>query len=843
MSLKNSILLFKGNHFKDCGPKRTFFCPDMEKVNDLITYTYNYSDIETTNTTLKVGNLDSRYNHFISEVMKILGKKLNWISVQDQKGSTLEILYNPLNKSTPRVKNKQNPEFTNWDNLTLDVYKNMDSSNQFNILDKFIERFQDTKYCKFLKATPLEQMDNKLYNKIMSSYYHAKITPCIPITMYIIDPKIVRLYPPQERIKFLKKFYNELENPEEYLDDDLNINDLPLVIRNRLQQTTRRKRRDTPYDVLLKNAAQHSLLNKKWDELTIQDMRLANPEIKNKLLEKFINHFKDEKYCALLQSSYVVIDEKLFAQIIEKYVKERLRPCVPLEHFDVEPRVFKLYPEKDRLEYFNANYKLLSNPHDYLKFINISKIDNDALKFIANRKPSDFLKISWDNMTLSKFKQELNPYTQIEYLSKFGPNYYTTKKWQELYKAVDSRVHNESEYKRLKFTSDVPMNKNIEICLKTKSINDLIDIAIKKFGGNKNSYLKMTHAGLCDLIDKNSLVIQTKKPLVNRFNNVSDYHYTKSLDAQLNYVDSLDPKIKSALQKYTHQFDWQVNQVLMMDKDKPIVESLKHPNADNNTFDVNELEYGYEHVLNKNIKDVQRRLDAAFANSPPLTHSLIVYRGVKYNRGEKYSHNPIYNKQYISTSTEQGVADNFVRGSCCTLIITLSVGTHVLPLERVTQYPGEYEVLLPRGGTLQVYKQEGKKVYAIFRQSNTLEQKPVRVFDESVGAINIKITAPKYIHSIIAGTMGPGIFNTKEYVYNIKGQGMPYIVKKLPYIIMLKKITKEYKNVHVLYSVITTDKRAHIFEIKGGNVFEDGKLVKFTGGVGGGKIVGKGSSP
>ena len=55
---------------------------------------------------------------------------------------------------------------------------------------------------------------------------------------------------------------------------------------------------------------------------------------------------------------------------------------------------------------------------------------------------------------------------------------------------------------------------------------------------------------------------------------------------------------------------------------------------------------------------------------------------------------------------------------------------------------------------------------------------------------------------------------------------------------MLKKLTKDYKDASLIYSVVT-DKGVHVFEIKGGNIFENGKLIKFTGGVGGGQVIGK----
>jgi hypothetical protein len=306
------------------------------------------------------------------------------------------------------------------------------------------------------------------------------------------------------------------------------------------------------------------------------------------------------------------------------------------------------------------------------------------------------------------------------------------------------------EYASLQFESDVPITFNIKECMKKYSINDLVDIALKKFGGNRNSYLKMTHDALCNLIEKKHVIIQTKKNPVNRHNIIDDTDYSIAFEKQIKYVDSLDPKTKKNLQRYTHQFDWKVNQVLMADK--PIVESLKHPNATNN-FDVEEdLEYGYNHVFNKTITDVQRHLDSAFAHVPPLEHTQVVYRGINY-KGEKYTHDPIYNKQYISTTTKIDGAKEFLGNekSCCILHITLPKGTRVLPLQRVTHHDEEFEVLLPRNGKLQVYKQVKNNVYARF--SDNIEaittKKPLRVFDEHTTSINIKLTMPKYVHSLV----------------------------------------------------------------------------------------------
>lgn len=931
MSLKSSILLFQGKNFRNCGPQKTLFCPEMENVNDLISYVYNYTEIETTNTTLKVTNLDDRYKSFVTRVIQIMGQKLHWVSIYNDVSH--DILYNPFNAPKPRmiVDNSINE----WGDITLPKYKRLDTNVKYKILDKFISHFKEDLYCNMLKNVDLTNIENKLYSSIMQKYFVAKITPCIPITTYIIDPRLVQLYPLKDRLLFFKKFYKELDNPHAYLTD-LDINNVPVYILKYLAEnyqpkvyntsfsnmtsdkfkslvnpvlqlqyliknkdykstdkwnnfynlidnslikridreiydlhnnkrssssekhtiidrnqnrrvttrnTTRRKSNNplTEYDKLLQNTLNinQTLMNKGWNHMTTEELIQANTNTKIYLLKKFIKNFQDKKYCLLLQnlelSDLTDTDQVILNKILTKYIKIGLRPCLKIDNLLVEPDLFKLYPENDKLNYITLNYMHLQNPHEYLNHISdVNKIDKKILKFFANRTSSDFIKISWDNMTPTKFSKEINPYMQMEYLSKFGPNYYTTTKWQELYKAIDNKYHNVPEYKALQFQTDLRMNSKIKKCINTYSINQLVDMAIKQFGGNKNTYLKMGHDALCDLIEKKHFVIQNKQIKNNRFNDVSKY--PPILQPQINYVDTLDNTTKNALRRYTHQFDWQVNQLLMLDN-KDTVESLKHPRA-SDEFDVNQLEYGYEPILNKNIKDVQRRLDVAFANVPPLTNHLTVYRGVNYKRNSNYIHDPIYNKQYISTSTSVDVAKQFVDSGCCILYITVPIGSHVLPLERITEYINEYEVLLPRGGNIRVIKQIGNIVHAIFKEPKLDNLKPIHVFDEHVTSILVTLNAPDYVHSIIAGVLGPGQKrNDGSYTYKLNVTSIPFVMKKLPYIIMFKKLTKDYPNTKIQYIVITKSIkkgfRQYVYNIRDGHIFEDGKIIKFTGGVGG----------
>lgn len=599
---------------------------------------------------------------------------------------------------------------------------------------------------------------------------------------------------------------------------------------------TRERARSTSFDTIL---AQHPLvernvINKPWEELSTNEIKKLSNIGKNKLLEKFMSHFKEDKYCTLFKTTPLTdIRPSLFNKIMDVYTRAGIKPCVQIDNLIIKPATFNLYPEKEKREYIINNYQFI-DLNDFLPYIDINTIPENILKYIANRYKSDFMRISWDNMTVSKFQKAPNPYLQLEYLKKYGPNYHMTSKWGNLYKSVtDKRILKDESYKSLisdliSLSNNIKLTKDIEKCISTKTINELVELAQKHFGGNKNTYLKMTHVALCDLINKKHTILQTPVRTKINYNTIDDYSkYKNLLKQQIEFVDSLDSKTKDALSRYTHQYDWQVNQYLA--KDKHVVESLKHPNAvEREKF---ELDYGYEHVFNKNIKDVQRRLDAAFSHVPPLAHSMIVYRGIKYDKGDKYKHDSIYNKQYISTSTHIETAEDFLNGkSCCILHITLPQGSRVLPLKRLSHFQSEDEVLLPRDGKFVIQKQVGKNVYAIFNHIDPIK-KPLTIFKTHVTSVTIRIKSPKHVHSLISGVMGPGVLINQWYTYTIK-LNMPYNVKKLPFIIMLKKISKDYPETIIEYYIFTSEGRSKLI-ISNGNITENGKIVKFTGGIGG----------
>lgn len=150
------------------------------------------------------------------------------------------------------------------------------------------------------------------------------------------------------------------------------------------------------------------------------------------------------------------------------------------------------------------------------------------------------------------------------------------------------------------------------------------------------------------------------------------------LKNHIRYVDSLSIEIQKSLKYYTTELY------------VPINEKMR------NSESLNEYE------IHKN------NIDKAFLNSPLLSESINVYRGLKFDIPDHidteeffvHHYNP-KNLSYISTSYDINEALSF-GSSTPTYIMKILVpeGTHILPLESISAHPDEKEILLDRNGTL-----------------------------------------------------------------------------------------------------------------------------------------------
>lgn len=114
--------------------------------------------------------------------------------------------------------------------------------------------------------------------------------------------------------------------------------------------------------------------------------------------------------------------------------------------------------------------------------------------------------------------------------------------------------------------------------------------------------------------------------------------------------------------------------------------------------------------------DKFEKIKEIFKGGPMMHDTLVVYRGMRN----------LYSTQIsglISTSLSDTIARQFMNMNCCLYVITLTPGQYtILPLQEVSEYPHEQEILLPAGNlSIQsIIKKDGEidKIYCTYIPDN-----------------------------------------------------------------------------------------------------------------------------
>lgn len=123
-------------------------------------------------------------------------------------------------------------------------------------------------------------------------------------------------------------------------------------------------------------------------------------------------------------------------------------------------------------------------------------------------------------------------------------------------------------------------------------------------------------------------------------------------------------------------------------------------------------------------KNNLQKIDTAFLGVQALTNAITVFKGT--NSSNVYS-----DKSFISTSRDYKIAqDNFGGTNSVIWRITVSPGSKVLPLESISKYVEENEILLDRNGILvvtgtHITKHQQKIIYVTYNPPNTLVVKNI----------------------------------------------------------------------------------------------------------------------
>ena len=568
---------------------------------------------------------------------------------------------------------------------------------------------------------------------------------------------------------------------------------------------------------------------------------LTTIDAKKQFVLKNFDKMTDSDKCAValpIMNMYAV-DEviKRSKEIIDLMVKLNSTCNTSLSHLDpryMNVTVFPKYLQNARDVYFDLNYQILKDAFLYLRYVTRSDVLETTYRYLFTKYPnSPFLQIGWNYMTKSRFEEEFNPFIQMKYLDDHKDKV-KEGKWELLYKSIPLRFQNTKEYKELeKLVPSLEETEEIKTCMKQYTKPQLVELLVKKFGGTSDNYIHLTHQVLCDMLSKKNLQIIAPEPKTPTIVPTGIYltnEYKTKFAKQIAYINSLSYETKVALKRYTYQWDWKVNQVLMQPTDNPT--SVVHPQYGYNPEQKalpEKMEYGYEHVPYNKISDIYKKIDNAFRNVPPIENDIILYRGVndKGNTSGMYTLKEDFTKQYWSTSLIKSVSVGFKGGAkCCIFTIKIPKGTHVLPLATLSKYPRENEVLLSRNGDYVITKQDGKgNIDMVFYENKDLYKKqvPTPLYKEYITNLRINMIGPKYVKDIVGNYMGKPSAET-NWNYSTWAH-VQYSIPKLPYLITNKKLTAEYPGVEFTY-YITTNLGKHELLVKDGHVYENNKVIK-----------------
>ena len=137
------------------------------------------------------------------------------------------------------------------------------------------------------------------------------------------------------------------------------------------------------------------------------------------------------------------------------------------------------------------------------------------------------------------------------------------------------------------------------------------------------------------------------------------------LKAQIRFVNSIQGRKLTSVRKYTDEAYIPINAALLSNE-----------------------------APTKACQTIIEDLDALFKSVPAIEDEIIVYRGVtrKHDFGILTG--------FVSTTYNYDTAISFAddKTQCCIFIITIPIGTKVLPVEDISMNPTEGEILLPRSG-------------------------------------------------------------------------------------------------------------------------------------------------
>jgi hypothetical protein len=171
----------------------------------------------------------------------------------------------------------------------------------------------------------------------------------------------------------------------------------------------------------------------------------------------------------------------------------------------------------------------------------------------------------------------------------------------------------------------------------------------------------------------------------------------ESLKYQFDFVDNLPNNIKDSINNYT----------------------LNAYTAVNTKLRNNEK-------LLKIEQDILDDIDYAFKNVPPTSSQITLYRAVNsshpvYQHDKLEGFNPKKMTSVISATYDIESTGEFYndKTKCCILVITVPAGSRILPIENISEFKEEREILLNRNGAYYITGR-GERIHEFHWEKDTV---------------------------------------------------------------------------------------------------------------------------
>jgi len=152
-----------------------------------------------------------------------------------------------------------------------------------------------------------------------------------------------------------------------------------------------------------------------------------------------------------------------------------------------------------------------------------------------------------------------------------------------------------------------------------------------------------------------------------------------------------------------------ISKLILYDEDPQIIYDIKATNNFKRKYNIllNNIDIISISIIKEATKQYIEELDKIIKNAPPLTHEVVLYRGVKDKYYYTDPNNKIFiNNTFMSTSYTIFNAFEFANTECCVKKIICRPGTPAIFLECITSHPKENEVLLGLNNKFEIIKDE-----------------------------------------------------------------------------------------------------------------------------------------